>query len=641
MLCYRKVKALSLYLMIILISFSFSNIGILGNSFVFVIPWLLFCLMNNRNYGIVAFFACFFSCFSKNNWMFLVFLFIFLSFIIFIKYIKVSDRKLLDKLSFFAFFSTFISGLICLLIGGEGNFIYCFFTGVMSYWLMRSFYDIYYCVRNKEDSSYKNTVFLLFIMGVFILGLDLSLFIIDISLIGVVLLSFIAGNVGKEEGIMYSFLISVMFAFIRKVDVLLVIFVVTSILSSLLNKVSKGILFLTYVGCILLFLNYYNIPYLEGINYFIGCLLYVLIPFKNTVLISKEKYIEKLIEDDKKGRIVFSNKLEKMNELFSFTKSKLFVKGRLKKNDRLLLSDEVSVFNDILARFSDDIRDNKEKYKNKIERELYKYSFDVLNVKVNKNIMGEYKVFISVRCNETEIEDVVIPLVNKVIKTPLKMVGKTYNNIFKFYEIELINKIMYYFKFGVSQMAKNGVVCGDSYLIFDTEKYKIFLLSDGMGYGEEAKFKSKAAINMFKKYIDIGFSVKSCIKSLNNVLKGEYSKEGYTTLDLFVFDKIDNKFYFSKNGACDSYVLRDDNVLVIEGNDLPLGIIDKIDSSVHSLEIEDNDYIVMVSDGVSESCLRKCKSKDPSKMVKEIIERQKEINDDASVLVINIKKREY
>ena len=181
MLWYRKVKALSLYLMIILISFSFSNIGILGNSFVFVIPWLLFCLMNNRNYGIVAFFACFFSCFSKNNSMFLVFLFIFLSFIIFIKYIKVSDIKLLDKLSFFAFFSTFISGLICLLIGVECNLIYCFFTGVMSYWLMRSFYDIYYCVRNKEDYSYKNTVFLLFIMGVFILGLDLSLFIIDIN----------------------------------------------------------------------------------------------------------------------------------------------------------------------------------------------------------------------------------------------------------------------------------------------------------------------------------------------------------------------------------------------------------------------------------------------------------------------------
>ena len=30
-------------------------------------------------------------------------------------------------------------------------------------------------------------------------------------------------------------------------------------------------------------------------------------------------------------------------------------------------------------------------------------------------------------------------------------------------------------------------MCGDSYLVFDTEQYKIFLLSDGMGYGEEAK----------------------------------------------------------------------------------------------------------------------------------------------------------
>jgi stage II sporulation protein E len=162
-----------------------------------------------------------------------------------------------------------------------------------------------------------------------------------------------------------------------------------------------------------------------------------------------------------------------------------------------------------------------------------------------------------------------------------------------------------------------------------------------MGYGEEAKVRSKMAIDLFKKYIDIGFNVKKCIRSLNNVLKEGYSKEGYTTFDLFVFDKLDNKFYFSKNGACDSYVLRGEEVLIIEGNDLPLGIVDKVESNVHSIEVKDNDYIVMASDGVSESCFRKCKSKDPSRMVKEIIERQKDIVDDASVLVINIKKREY
>ena len=83
--------------------------------------------------------------------------------------------------------------------------------------------------------------------------------------------------------------------------------------------------------------------------------------------------------------------------------------------------------------------------------------------------------------------------------------------------------------------------------------------------------------------------------------------------------------------------MKNNEVVVIEGNDLPLGIIDRIESNIHSVNLENNDYIIMMSDGVSESCLRKCSSKDPQKMAKEIIDRQKDVVDDASVIVINIK----
>lgn len=626
--------------MISLVSFSFSNIEILGNNFVFVVPWILFCFMNYRNYGIVSFIVSFFCLGIKNNRLYLLMLFLFVGFIIFIRYIKISNKKFSNSLLIFNFISVFICGLISLLIELEGNVIYCFFTSVASYWIMKGFYNFYYFINENEVNSYQNTVFILFIIGVSFLGINLSFWKIDISLIGVILLSFIGGKIGKEEGVLYTFLMSLMFMLIREIDILIIMFIITSMLVSLLNKVSKGVLLLTYVGVLFLFLNYYDISYLEGLNYLIGCAIYVFINFKGNILVSKESYIERLVEENKRERCAFANKLEKMKEILNFSGNKLSVKGRLKKNDKLLLCEEIGVFSDILTTFSNDIKCNSSSYNSKIEYELYKCGFDVLNVEVKKNVMNEFRIFVSVRCNEIEINNVIIPLVNKVIKTPIKMVNKRYNNMFEFYEIELVNHIFYDFKFGVSQKAKNGRVCGDSYLVFDTEQYKIFLLSDGMGYGEEAKERSNMAINLFKKYIDIGFSVRMCIKSLNHVLKEEYSREGYTTFDLFVFDKCQNKFYFSKNGACDSYVLRDDSVAVIEGNDLPLGIVDKVESSIHSIDVNNNDYIVMVSDGVSESCLRKCKSKDPSRMVKEIIDRQKDIIDDASVLVINIKKRE-
>ena len=40
-----------------------------------------------------------------------------------------------------------------------------------------------------------------------------------------------------------------------------------------------------------------------------------------------------------------------------------------------------------------------------------------------------------------------------------------------------------------------------------------------------------------------------CIKSINYILRKEESKERYTTLDLFIYDKNKDEFYFSKNGA--------------------------------------------------------------------------------------------
>ena len=159
MLCSRNLKSIGIYLIIILVSFSFSNIEILGNNFVFVVPWILFCFMNYRNYGIVSFIVSFFCLGIKNNWLYLVMLFLFVSFILFIRYIKISNKKFFNSLLIFNFISVFISSLISLLIGFEGNIVYCFFTSVASYWIMKGFYDFYYFIReNHKTLSLSNSL---------------------------------------------------------------------------------------------------------------------------------------------------------------------------------------------------------------------------------------------------------------------------------------------------------------------------------------------------------------------------------------------------------------------------------------------------------------------------------------------------
>ena len=247
----------------------------------------------------------------------------------------------------------------------------------------------------------------------------------------------------------------------------------------------------------------------------------------------------------------------------------------------------------------------------------------------------------NVRCEKKEIDKVIVPIINKVMKQKFELIKIKNNEVFGFFEIELKLSKKIDFNFGVSQRAKDSKVCGDSYLVYENDKKYIFAISDGMGVGLEARDKSKKALDLLKKFMDIGFEEKQAVKSINYILRNESNKESYATLDLFVYDKINNEFYFSKNGACNSCLVNKDGIKMIQGNDLPIGIIDKIEFKESKIDVENNDYIFMVSDGINEkklAFLNKLKNKDPQKMAREVLEANKELSDDETVMVIKIKK---
>ena len=161
-----------------------------------------------------------------------------------------------------------------------------------------------------------------------------------------------------------------------------------------------------------------------------------------------------------------------------------------------------------------------------------------------------------------------------------------------------------------------------------------------MGIGKKAKEKSKLALDILKKFLDIGIDEKKAINSLNSVLKKKYSKDNYTTLDLLVYDKFSNKYSFYKNGACNSYVYNKEGVKVVEGNELPIGIIDNVTLNENIINLDKNDYLFMFSDGVSEDKLMikdVFNYKDPQRMVREILKKKDNLDDDETVLVIKVK----
>ena len=635
-----------MFFIIAFISYCLCNINIMGSNFVFALPWILFCFLFGKNYGTVSYLVSFIVMGSFNRVFYLIMLGFLATFVIFRCFLKLNSKKLFLQISFYDFVNVFIGSLISMLLMDNFNIIYCFFLSVGSYWLMRCFCDLYLNITKSSDVfnfSYNNTVFLLFISGVCFLGLNLRAGVINISFIVITLLSFVAGRIGKEEGIMYSFLLFVMFVLHNyNVDFSILLFLSTSLFSSFFNRVSKLTLVFTYILMCLGFVYYFKLDYLLLINYIISSIIYLFVP---SFVIDKfagvcegsENFGNRISEEHKKFSSKLANKIIDMEEVFSLVCKKIDVKGRLKKSDRLLLSEEVNVFGDILSSFSEDITKNHNDVCCKIEQELYKFGFDLLNLYVKENVFKNKVISLSIRCEKKDIERLILPLISRIIKRKMRISDIKYNDIFDYYNIVFKECKNNMFKYGVSQKAKNGKVCGDSYLVYENDDSKMFLISDGMGFGSLAKKRSKQAIDIFKKFIDIGFDVEHSIVSLNHILKGDFSKDSYTTFDLFVYDKYKEEFYFYKNGACDSYVISND-ITVIEGDDLPLGIMDKIQFKKNKIELKNGDYVIMVSDGVKEETINNLKNSDPQKMCNEIISRQNEIVDDESVIVIKINK---
>jgi stage II sporulation protein E len=117
---------------------------------------------------------------------------------------------------------------------------------------------------------------------------------------------------------------------------------------------------------------------------------------------------------------------------------------------------------------------------------------------------------------------------------------------------------------------------------------------------------------------------------------------------LFDFDLITGEALFYKCGAAPSYVKRDNSIFRIRSETAPLGLMKTIDAEKIRVEVKSGDYIVMLSDGVSQSSddaawLIELLSKEPkldmrdyAEYILEEAEKHSKNRDDMSVAVARV-----
>lgn len=188
---------------------------------------------------------------------------------------------------------------------------------------------------------------------------------------------------------------------------------------------------------------------------------------------------------------------------------------------------------------------------------------------------------------------------------------------------------------------------GDLAAVFEGDSCLYSLISDGMGSGEVAASLSKFVADFLTATLACGATKGSIFHLLNYLIRSS-QEESFATVDLFEFDTVTGESCFYKCGAADSYIKRGDSVFRIRSESAPVGLMKNIDAEKIRVKVNEGDYVIMISDGISEQAedstplleaINKCASDDLCEYSRGILESAKkrtDTHDDMTVTVLKI-----
>ncbi len=141
--------------------------------------------------------------------------------------------------------------------------------------------------------------------------------------------------------------------------------------------------------------------------------------------------------------------------------------------------------------------------------------------------------------------------------------------------------------------------CGDSYSFAPLKDGKYLLaLSDGMGTGARAAEESSVVISLLENFLEAGFGQDITIRTINSILMLRSREEIFATVDLCMLDLVQGNADFIKIGGVSAFIRQQDRVQIIRESSLPIGILEDVQLDTISAPIEDEDMIILVTDGI-------------------------------------------
>ncbi len=156
--------------------------------------------------------------------------------------------------------------------------------------------------------------------------------------------------------------------------------------------------------------------------------------------------------------------------------------------------------------------------------------------------------------------------------------------------------------FGVATRMKDGeAASGDTHSVIKIDEGKFMVaLSDGMGSGEYAKRISESTITLLESFYRAKMP-SDCILSTVNKLLTFNKEESFACVDIAVVDLNSGQADIIKIGSPSGFILSGSAVRVLEGSALPLGILDCMRPDASSYDLQENDVLLFLSDGITDA----------------------------------------
>ncbi len=302
-----------------------------------------------------------------------------------------------------------------------------------------------------------------------------------------------------------------------------------------------------------------------------------------------------------------------INNSYKMSKMNFICTQKINENKKTLshqLSGVSKVINNLAKEIDEEEQEQFKEQKEKIKLLCKQKKIELLDINIKQEQNKRYIINIYIEaCKKQERKECSIKKIEEILS---KVLGETIviqkENCAKKLEQNIckqiyVSKDKYSLQIGIARAKKeDSIVSGDSSIQtkLDDGKYLI-ALSDGMGSGAEARKSSQIAIKMLERLLTNGFDKDSSLELINSTISLNTQEDTFATLDVAIFDLFSGNVEFIKNGACPTFIKNNNGVQLIKSLSLPAGILDNIDLVVHDRDIEENDILVMCTDGIVES----------------------------------------